>query len=117
MPRDGLPILLEYALALDPTVSNVPPVGALHDYAEGRRLSLTLDRDPSHTDVTIAVQAADSPGGPWTSVATSANGAPFTGLGYFSGDDPTPGVKTVEIRDVLNVPDAPKRFMRVQITH
>ena len=117
VPRDGLTILQEYALVLDPTASNVPPAGTLHDYAEGRRLSLTLQRDPAHTDVTVAVQAADSPGGPWTAIATSTNGAPFTGPGYFSGEDAAPGVKSVEIRDVLNVTDAPKRFMRVRVTH
>ena len=47
-------------------------------YAEGERLRVIFSRDPARNDVTIEVQAADSPAGSWTTVATSTLGAPFT---------------------------------------
>jgi hypothetical protein len=47
-----------------------------------------LTRDPARNDVTVEVQAGPAPDGPWTTVATSALGAPFTGAGYVGGDAP-----------------------------
>ena len=85
------------------------------DYAEGQRLRILIPRDPLRNDVTVIVEAADSPAGPWAALATSTFGEPFTGPGYVGGDAATPGVKTVEIRDTVNIADAPGRFMRVQI--
>ena len=84
-------------------------------YAEGERLRLFLQRDPSHNDVTVIAESAGSLAGPWAPLATSTLGAPFTGLGYVSGDAATPGVKTVEIRDTVNITDAAGRFMRVRV--
>ena len=86
-------------------------------YPEGARLALTLERDPARDDVTIEVQGASSPGGPWSVVAKSTLGAPFTGPGVVSGDSAYPGIKTVEIRDVVNLGDVPARFLRVHVTH
>ncbi len=114
---DGILTLAEYGLSLLPeTPSVIPAVSAL-DYAEGRRLRMLIQRDPSHNDVTVEVQAAGSVSGPWTTVATSTLGSQFTGLGYVSGDSATTGVKTVEIRDIVNISDATARFLRVKVTH
>ena len=66
--------------------------------------------------MTVEVQAADNAAGPWTTIAASAFGAAFSGPGYVSGDSATPGIKTVEIRDTVNIADAPARFLRVQVT-
>ncbi len=44
-------------------------------------------------------------------------GAPFTGPGYVGGDDATPGVKTVEVRDLVNLSAATQRWLRVKVTH
>jgi hypothetical protein len=63
------------------------------------------------------VQAAASVAGPWTTVATSSSGAPFSGPGYVGGDSAAPGIKSVEIRDIINITNAPARFLRVKVTH
>jgi len=76
-----------------------------------------VPRDPARNDVTIEVQATGSLSGPWTSIATSANGAPFTGPGYVTGDAADAGLKLVEIRDVVNITAASQRFLRLRMTH
>ncbi len=86
-------------------------------YAEGTRLRVFIPRDPAHTDVTIEAQAAGSPAGPWTTIATSALGAPFSGPGYVTGDSASPGMKSVELRDIVEATSAPARFLRVRVTH
>ena len=113
---DGVVTLAEYGINTLPQTANAAPHPASRfTYAEGERLRLFLQRDPSHNDVTVIVESADSLAGPWAPVATSTLGAPFTGPGYVSGDDATPGVKTVEIRDTVNITDAAGRFMRVRV--
>ena len=76
-----------------------------------------VPRDPARNDITLEVQATGDLLGLWTTIATSTLGAPFTGPGYFAGDSATPGVKSVEVRDVMNLPDAPQRFLRVRVKH
>jgi uncharacterized repeat protein (TIGR03803 family) len=116
---DGVVNLVEYALLMNPLLPDliVQPNPQTITYAEGRRLAVTLQRDPARSDITIIVQAADDPAGPWTALATSTLGAPFSGPGYVGGDAVTPGIKTVEIRDIVNVAAAPRRLMRLKITH
>jgi hypothetical protein len=117
--RDGVSNQLEYTLGLNPREPDrsALPQGTAFDYVDGRRLRILVPRDPAHSDVTVEVQAAGDAAGPWTTVAASVLGAPFTGPGYVSGDGATPGVKTVEVRDTVNVADADRRFMRVRVTH
>lgn len=74
-------------------------------------------REPARNDVTIYVEAADSPAGPWTTVATSTNGAVFTGPGYVNETDSSGGLKTVQVRDIVNMGDVPRRFMRIEVSH
>ena len=116
---DGSPNLLEYALGTLPTdpASGGSPAVVLHSYPDGARLSLTLRRDPSHNDITVVVEATGNLSGPWTSVAASVSGVPFAGPGYVGGDSATPGVKTVEIRDVVPSGTALQRFLRMRVTH
>ena len=113
---DGLVNLIEYGLVRSPTQLTAAPAAELHAYPVGDRLRMILQRDPARSDVTIEVQATGDLTGAWTILATSSNGAPFTGLGYVGGDSATPGVKTVEIRDIVNTADAPHRFLRVKVT-
>lgn len=115
---DGAKNLTEYAMVKDPTTPNGPAAAApvLKTYGDGTRLALFVTRDPSRNDVTIEVQAASSPAGPWTTVASSVNGAPFSGSGYVGGDAGTSGIKIVEIRDVPPA-NATSRFMRVVASH
>ncbi len=116
--HDNLGALAEYALNLLPSNNDTPPVVSAFNYVEGRRLRVIIPRDPAHNDITVEVLTTDNLiAGPWTVVATSALGAPFSGPGYFAGDSATPGIKTVEIRDTVNMAGAAKRFLKLRFTH
>ncbi len=114
---DGLTLLHEYALCLSPQSPDIAPGAEIREYAEGARLSMTFIRDPQRDDITIAVQASDAPAGPWLTIASSVNGGPVTGDGYVSGETPNGGPKSIEVRDVINLADAPQRFLRLHLTH
>jgi len=115
--RDGVATLAEYALCTVPERSDRPPRPEIFDYPDGRHLRIVIPRDFTRTEVTVEVQAADSFLGPWTTIATSTAGGPFTGPGYVSGDDPSPSRKlAVEIRDVVALGTTPSRFMRLRVT-
>ena len=115
---DGLGALAEYGLNLFPENQDVQPAVSAFNYAEGRRIRLILQRDTAHNDITIEVLAtADLVAGPWTVIATSTLGGPFTGAGYFTGETAGAGVKTVEIRDIVNMTGLAKRFLKVRFTH
>ena len=115
---DGLVHLAEYALHLSPTAPSLPPPAERHVYAEGERLRMFFTRDPARNDVTLEVQSADSPAGPWTTVAASTLGGITTGPGYVGGDDATPGLKTVEVGDTVDIsPATASRYLRVKVTH
>jgi uncharacterized delta-60 repeat protein len=114
---DGVVTLVEYGLNTLPQVPGGSVIApSVFTYGEGRRLRIFVPRNPDHNDITVEVRAADDLAGPWTTVATSALGAPFSGPGYFGGDSATPGLKTVEIRDVVEVADKPRRFLHVRVT-
>jgi drug/metabolite transporter superfamily protein YnfA len=114
---DQLVNLAEYALGSSPLVPNATHLPAeAFTYPDGERLRLILQRDPARPDVGIDAQAAENMSGPWVTVASSRNGEPFQGPGYVGGDSAGPGLKTVEIRDVVNLADASRRFMRVKFT-
>ena len=49
--------------------------------------------------------------------APSALAAPFTGPGYVGGDDATPGMTTVEVRETVNISSTTQRWLRVKVTH
>lgn len=113
--RDGIPNILKYGLVIIPGSSGVSalPSARTHTYAEGRRLMLVLLRDEARNDITLQVQGADKPTGPWTPLATSTNGAPFTGAGFVRESNLDDGIKIVEVRDTVNMEATPRRFMRV----
>ncbi|MCX6877480.1 MAG: hypothetical protein NTW21_27275 [Verrucomicrobia bacterium] len=116
--HDGIANLVKYGLNIAPGASDVrfQPPAQIRTYAEGKRLALVFTRDPTRNDITLQVQAAASPEGPWTTVATSANGAAFTGSGFVGETAASGGLKTVEVRDTVNITAAPRRFMRVTVT-
>lgn len=111
--QDGHVNLLEYALGTIPTVPDATPLPA--GIASGY-LQLTVPRDPARNDVTLTVEATSDPAGPWTPLATSSNGLPFSGPGYLSGETPGPALKSVIVRDVVAVSSSPRRFIRLRVT-
>ena len=116
--RDGLSNLGEYGLLRSPLIpDDAATTAAPALYPEGARLRMFVPRDPARNDITLEVQATGNLLGAWTTIATSTLGAPFTGPGYFSGDAATPGVKSVEVRDTVNLTDTPQRYLRVRMRH
>lgn len=115
---DGIPNLLKYALLLSPgsNASAFLPQGESRDYVEGKRLTFVFARDPLRDDIIITVEAADDPSGPWTPVATSSYGAAFSGAGFVQETDLSGGLKSVQVRDLINMADAPRRFMHVKVS-
>ena len=120
--RNGIPNLIEYALGGDPTGAatgtSVLPGATVNEGAHC--LQFNFRRYVDRNDVTLTVQAADSPAGPWTDVARTANGRPLDVL--------VPGVVTVEtvLENPRSVtvfdsyqttdPDHPRRFMRLRVS-
>lgn len=114
---DGVSTIVEYANGTLPHVPNGSFLDAArHAYPDGERLRVFVPRDPAHNDITLTVEAADSPGGPWNALATSVAGVPFTGPGYVGGDSNTPGLKTVEVRDTASMTAAARRFLRMRVS-
>ena len=79
--------------------------------------AVLVPRDPTRDDITVIVESSPDLQDPWTTLATSAAGLPFAGPGYVTGDAATPGVKSVEIRDLLNLPTSPRRFIRIRVSY
>jgi len=117
--HDGITNLVKYALVLTPGTSGtgIPSTGEMRTYAEGQRLALVFNRDPGRNDVTIHVEVANNPSGPWIEVAASTHGATCSGPGFVSESDVAGGLKSVEVRDLVNADATSRRFMHVRVTH
>lgn len=119
---DGVVALAEYAFGMSPTLSDVAllPQVSTFDYPEGRRMRILFPRDPAKNDITIEVQVSSDLSNlmGWTTIASSVYGAPTTGFGYVGGDSAGPGIKQVEVRDIVNMNDAapPRRFVRFRVS-
>jgi uncharacterized delta-60 repeat protein len=115
---DGIVNLLKYGLVITPGSSGASslPQGQRKVYAEGERLALVFLHDPARNDISLEVQAADDPNGPWTTVASSAGGAIFSGAGFVSETGAGGGLNTVEVRDLVNLDAAPHRYMHIKVT-
>jgi hypothetical protein len=118
LDRDGIVTLLEYALGSDPRQSSpgdLPATGT----ALGR-LALQFWYNALATDLTLTVQAADSPAGPWTDLARRTNGYPFSAVvpGATILESTTGGIRSVAVRDIylLTDPAHPRRFMRLRVS-
>ena len=78
---DTLPNLLEYLFLLDPNQGNasLPVTTTTVANSSGLPIRITFDRDTSRTGAILELQAATALAGPWTVLATSVDGAPFSG--------------------------------------
>lgn len=122
---DGIPNLMKYALDLDPLHAAAVPQPVLRSYGGNHYLSLSFKRDGLKNDITYEVQSADSPAGPWTSIATSAGGAVTTGPGFVAENPYYIGggssqlaayAVSVEVHDTVSMETSPHRFMRLKVT-
>ena len=113
---DGASNFAEYGLLRSPVVAEGAAFPAeMGNYADGARLRMFVPRDPARNDLTLEVQASGTLAEPWVTIARSEGGAPFYGPGYFAGDGPTPGVKSVEVRDTVKTSEAARRFLRLRM--
>lgn len=112
--NDQMPTLLEYALGSDPAVSSSMELP--HPSLVAGFLSLTVPRDPARSEATLTVEAASNPGGPWSAIAWSIQGNPFSGPGYISGETPGNSLKSILIRDTQPTSSQPSRFLRITAT-
>jgi GH35 family endo-1,4-beta-xylanase len=117
--HNGLANLVEYALGGDPLGNStglaVLPVAGRD--AQGR-LTLRFARYLSHSDLTLIVQGADAPAGPWADLAQSTLGSAFAPLvgGVDVSESGSGGQRTVTVSDAfaLGDPVHPKRFLRLK---
>lgn len=113
--------LLEYALGGIPVGSGggtafLPQVST----GPGNRLQISFTRQTDRSDLVLTVQGSDSLTGPWTDLAQSANGAPFTVLaaGATAGETGSGDARAVTVGDAwtMDDPGHPQRFLRLQVT-
>lgn len=109
---DGLANLVEYAIG---TLPDAHQQNAITTGISSQLLSLTFDRLPARSDLTITVEASSTLGH-WTAIARSTAGAAFTPL--------VAGVQCVETpldasRLSVTITDAPpatgSRFLRIVV--
>jgi hypothetical protein len=108
---DGLPLLLEYALAGDPQTADSAtlwPVPGLTIPSSTRYLTLTYTKNKAATDVTIAAEVAGAVTGTWSSAAADVDQL------WQVTDALT--LQTITARDMTPVSAATKRFMRLKVT-
>ncbi len=118
--NNGIVNLVEYALGGNPvnatTGLSILPTAAT---GPGNTFKLALHRYLDRNDITLTVQAASSPAGPWTDLASSINGAAFTALvgGTTITDSGSGNVRTITVSDIYPMHDPlhPLRFMRLQV--
>ena len=118
---NGVPILIEYALDFGPLgagdFGNSLPQPVVDSASDC--LSLSFQRFLDRTDVTLTVQAGDSPGGPWTDLATSSNGESFVALqsGVHIEESGVSVRRHVKVCDVVSASMSPtgRRFMRLRV--
>ena len=116
--RDGLINLIERGLKGNPNASD--PIALTRPGVSDRRFAINFARDTGNTDLLIVVQAADNLSGPWTDLASSANGATTVPLlgGVGISETGSGSTRNVEVRDLhmLGTLARPHRFMRIEIT-
>jgi hypothetical protein len=114
---DGLWNLHEYAFGGNPSVADPSPLPRIA--STGGPLALEFNRNLTHSDLDLTVQAAGAPDGPWSALAQSLAGTPVTALagGVTVTETGTGPTRRVVVRDgvVPGDPLHPRRFLRVRI--
>jgi hypothetical protein len=110
--RDGYVNLIEYTWKespKDPKTSRQPK-GRIVNVGGTEYLALEFVIAKWAQDITCTVEAAGNPAGPWTAIDPSDPGTQVN----VQDDTPSPGLKTVVIRDVVPKGTA-QRFMRLRV--
>ena len=116
---DGMINIFEYALGGNPAVSSQTQLP--QSSTTSGRLAITFTRTLANADITMVVQGADNPGGSWSDLASSVNGATTSALinGVTVIETGAGATRNVEVRDLFQTSDAahPRRFMRLQVQY
>ncbi|HZJ14701.1 MAG TPA: DNRLRE domain-containing protein [Chthoniobacteraceae bacterium] len=113
--NDGFANLLERALGGNPTTTTAALIQA---GVVNNKLTINFTRSTANTDLTLTVQGADTPDGPWTDLARSIVGAAFViASGATVNESGTGATRAVQAGDLYATNDLahPRRFMRVQV--
>ncbi len=114
--NDLLLNIWEYFHGTNPAAGTAPPVQSI---VAGNRLTLVFPRNANAGDVTVTVQGADSPAGPWTDLARSTGGGAFTVLaaGAAVSETGSGNTRSVEVRDLYDLADPahPRRNLRLRL--
>jgi hypothetical protein len=104
--HDGIPLLMEYALSLDPTTVSVAglPTGAISN----NFLTLTYTKVKAATDITYAAEVAGAITGLWSSSLADVDQA------WFVADHGE--TEAVTARDRTPVSNAASRFLRLKVS-
>jgi hypothetical protein len=108
----------EYSPTIFVTASPLPPpVAQIRLLNSTQYLNLSFQRLAGVTNLTCLVEAAANlTQGQWTLVAAGTNGMPMSGPGLVSETNSvTAGLKDVTVRDLVPVPAATSRFLRIRI--
>ena len=120
---DGLSNLLEYAFA---SVPWLPDAAAPKISLTAGHAAITFIRDERLTDLVYEVQASPSMApNDWTTIATSAAGAPLqgaNGLAPVISETSAQAIQSIgvirqaTVRDIVPLSSATRRFLRVKVT-
>lgn len=125
--KDGIPNLLEYAFALDPSTADAPGTGwrhQLHTDGTGAFVEVVTLRDERGTDLVRDIQVSEDLV-VWTTLARSTAGGPFVPQNGFlplvteqrAGGIASVGViREDRIRDTRPVSGSSKRFYQLKVT-
>ena len=109
---DGLKNIVEYALLTSPVQAGGAPFSVASNPGN---MILTVNRDATHTDATITIEAATTLGGTWTPIARSTAGAAFTALVAEASVNET-GVGPIAAAITVSTAGTPGgRFFRVKV--
>ena len=114
--RDGVFNLLEYLLGGNPQ-SFAPDVRPRTTSSAGR-LTLQFQRDERLYDLDYTVQVSDTLGN-WTDLASGSNGGVLTPVipGVTIIETGASPIKSVQVRDAVDIASTPRRFIRLKVTH
>ncbi len=115
--RDGAANLLEYALGRDPNIHDPNP-DMWQSISTGRdqtRMQLNFERIATRNDIDIVVEATPSLQQPWTTIATSSKGDPFTGLAEIEESNASNSPIQVSIFDKGDLQEESARFLRIRV--
>ncbi len=117
LDHDGFNNLLEYALGLDPNVSDNPQALKQTISSQGAetRFTTSFERVPGQTDIDIVVETTPALDQAWTPIATSVQGAPFNGSASIQESAASNTSIQVTIQDTVPSSSNLQCFQRVRV--